>query len=170
MNDEDTIFKKIKRLEDDLRGYKTSQPVGTDSVITYTTQTNNIWDVETTLPPNTLGFGNSSYEEYEIQFTSRNQIAPFARARVFAQCALPIYYVTSDVAFSTTAELTIAVSESTSYLNPTAASDPQLYRYTIRVSGPQLTAYKLKFIMDATDQGRMSIYKSTNLGLVVVIP
>lgn len=170
MNDEETIFKKIKRLEDDLRGYKTAQPVGTDSVITYEIQTNNIWDVEASLPANSLGFGNSSYDDYEVHFLARDQIAPFASMRVFANAPIQIYYVTPSVSLATMTTLSVSVSESYSYLNPAAAANPQLYRYTVRVAGPQFTAYKLKMAMSSTDQGRMTIYKVTANGLQVVVP
>lgn len=170
MQDDNDLFKRIKRLEDDLRGFKTAQPVGTDSVITYATQTNNIWDVDTALPANTLGFGNSSSDSYEVRFTSRDQIAPFAKLRVFASSAINIYYVSVNVIFATMSDLVVQVSESTSYSSPQDAANTQLYRYTVTVYGPQYTAYKLKFAMDATDTGRMSIYKSTPTGLQVVVP
>lgn len=169
MNDEETIFKKIKRLEDDLRGYKTAQPVGTDSVITYEIQTNNIWDVDTALPANTLGFGNASYDEYEVHFRARDQIAPFASMRVFAESPITLYYMTPAFTLATMTQMVVSVAESYSYLNPEAAADPQLYRYTVRVQGPQYTAYKLKMAMSSTDQGRMTIYKVTSNGLQVVV-
>jgi len=164
MEQNSDIYKKVKRLEDDLRDFKATQPVGTDSVITYRLVTNNEWDFTGNLPSNTNGFGNSSRKNFVVTYISRDQIAPFARCFVFGQYnGGPFdYSAKSGLATMTTGAVT--VSDWIFYLTPEELANPQIMKFYITMEGVANTPFKLKFGVDSTDLGQIQIYEETPSG------
>lgn len=167
--DDNDIYKRVKRLEDDLRSFKGTQPVGTDSVVTYRLLTNNEWDYIGVLPPNTMGFGTASQYRFVIKYISSDQIAPFARAFAWAEYNnAPINYASNQHGYSTPSSGSIRVSDWIFGSTPEELADPQLIKFEVVIHGVAGTPIKLKFGVDATDIGQMQIFLETSSGNQVV--
>lgn len=164
MEENTDIYKKVKRLEDDLRGFKSAQPVGTDSVVTYRLVTNNEWDVIDTLPPNTMGFGNSSQINYVVTYISRDQIAPFARCFVWGEYNGGVLDYSNPAQNATMTTGAVRIADWIFYLSPEELANPQIVKFQVTISGVQNTPFKLKFGVDSTDLGQIQIHKETPSG------
>lgn len=157
---DNVLMQRMIRLEKDVLAYKTAQPIGTDSVRAYTTQTNNIWDVEGTTIESVPGFGYGQMRAY-VRFQADNQLIPFGNLRVAVLINGENYnYPTSADNFN---------SNTTPYVfmgtDWTATSEelnnPSILRFLVIGSAPVGTNIKYKFFVDATDTGR--IYWSSSL-------
>lgn len=152
-NDKD-LLTRIKRLESDVLSYKTSQPVGTDSVRVFQNQTNNIWDVEQTVVESFAGAGYGQVRA-SVRFKADHQSAPFGRMRWFATVNGVNYSYTTSSENATSA--TPYIFSSIDNLTPTTEelNDPTLLRFNIVGSAAPGVVLRYKFIIDATDTGRI---------------
>lgn len=159
MDTDDDLFKRIVDLENQVRGLKSSQPIGTDSVQAYTTQTNNIWDAERTLPVNSIGIGNGSQEQFLVTFEARNQQAPFAKVKVFVADGngQPVPYYSNEGNNVNLTGFTIKANDYIFYSSPNDLANPKMVKFLVTIGGIQYTPYKVKFLVDATDYGRMTV-------------
>lgn len=154
MNDTD-LLKRIKRLENDVLGYKTFQPIGSDSVRTFTTMTNNEWDVDVVLVES---FAGASFGQIDkrIRFKADNQKAPFVRLRAFAEFdGIRYDYSTNSRDTLNTTIDTVLIQDDWYAINRQETVDPGLLRLQCLASGSPGKRVKLKFAIDATDTGRM---------------
>jgi hypothetical protein len=151
------VLRRIKALETSIRDFKTSQPIGTDSVKTYTSATNNEWDIIWTA---TLT-GGSAWNRWRIKFKADHQDAPFGRIRAVADFnGVPFDFSTRSGIYLNGNFLRVAddylgngLSSST---NSAEFEDPQLLRFV--AEGSALAAgvvVRIKFFVDATDTGRV---------------
>ena len=158
---DNSIAKRVKKLQSDLKQYKSPQPVGSDSVRTYTTLSNNEWDVTWVSVDN----GGNFWERFRVEFKADHQRAPFGRLRVIADFNGQIYepstpsdvylsgdyFAVSDNVFGTGSSEDFAVADT--------------LRWTIEVSTAVVsTVVRFKFIVDATDTGTLSWDDGQNSG------
>lgn len=157
MAHENDLFKRIKRLEQDTIAYKSPQPVGTSSVLAYTTQTNNLWDVDFNLG----SIDSSTSTTFLVKWHARNQKAPFGKLRFFAQAnGQPANYAASDNITANNDHVFYVYDDI--FLGTAADfADPQLLRFRLDVNGVSGTNIKIKFIVDATDSGYFNLYVVT---------
>lgn len=122
---------------------------------TYTTMTNNEWDITGTIPVS--GFGAPwGQTGYRIRFRSFSQKAPFTRLRVFAQFNGVNYDYSTDASMTlNTTTPTVLLQDDIRLEGVSEAQDQGLNRYNVLVSGTSGTPFRLKFIIDSTDKGRM---------------
>lgn len=153
--DDDDLAKRIKRLESDVLGYKTTQPVGTDSVRAFTTQSNNIWDVTTTVVESYPGAGSGQSRAF-VRFKAAHQTAPFGRLRWQATVNGVNYnYATSSNNFNSTSVPYGFSSVDNYYASPEEINDPTMLRWNWVMSAPAGAVLRVKFFIEATDSGRL---------------
>ena len=159
--DDNNLVKRIKRLEQDVIDFKTKQPVGTDSVRAYTTQTNNIWDVEGTVVESYPGAGSGQVRAF-VRFQADNQNIPFGSMRLIATVNGNNYqYANSSNNFNSTT-VPYIMTGTDPFWTAEEGADPSILRFLVVGTGPVGTQFKYKFFVDATDTGR--IYYTWNLG------
>lgn len=152
MND---LVKRIKKLESNVLGYKTFQPIGGNSVRTFTTMTNKQWDLEGVT---TADFEGSTTGQIgaRIRFKADNQQAPFARIRFFAEINGQRYdYSTSGNEKLNTSTPAVTVQDDWYGQNRQEILDTSLVRFTCVASALNGTTIKIKFAVDATDTGTL---------------
>jgi hypothetical protein len=152
--EDDDLGKRIKRLESDVLGYKTTQPVGTDSVRAYTTQSNNIWDITTTVVESYAGAGYGQSRAF-VRFKAAHQVAPFGRLRWQATVNGVNYrYDTSSNNFNSAIPYGFS-SVDNYYATAEEINDPTMLRWNWVMSGPTGAVIRVKFFVEATDSGRL---------------
>lgn len=151
---DDDLGKRIKRLEADIISYKTSQPVGSDSVRAYTTQSNNIWDLTETVVESYPGSGSGQARAF-VRFKAAHQTAPFGRLRWQAQINGVNYnYSTTSNFFNTTTPY-IFSSMDMFYASAEELNDSTLLRWNWVASAAPGATIRVKFFVEATDTGRL---------------
>lgn len=152
------LAEHIKRIENDLIAMKTSQPIGSDSVLTFSTQTNNIWDFE--FAPVSTGDGAIARGvRLSVRMLCHNQDAPFGRIRFFAEYnGAPYDYKTPANWRFTAKGPYIMCSDDFLYASSNEMANARLLRFMIDITVPIGGVLKLKYVIDATDTGRVYSY------------
>lgn len=148
------LGKRIKRLEEDILAYKTTQPVGSDSVRTYTTQSNNIWDITQTITESYPGSGYGQVRR-AVRFKANRQQAPFGRLRCFITVNGVNYNYDGESLYFNSSTPYVFIMEDTVTSTSEEMNDPTLLKWNFIASGPVGMVYRAKFIIDATDSGRL---------------
>lgn len=160
MNEDKALVKRIHELETAIQDFKAPQPVGTDSVRTYTTQTNNEWDIVWTATSD----GFAAWNRWKIRFKSAHQNAPFGRLRVIADFNGVKYdWSTISSAYLSTTRNFLSVHDdylgtglATSNDRASEFEDPQLLRFEVLGSAVAVgVVVRMKFFVEATDTGRI---------------
>lgn len=153
MKEEQQLLKRIKRLESDIIAFKTSQPIGSDSVRVFSTQTNNIWDLEKTIVESFPGAGYGQ-ARVAIKFKANNQVAPFGQLRWFATINGNNYNYTTPSTFINSSTVPYIFSgHSWQGLTQEELNDPTILSFIIVGSAPPEAVVRYKFVVDATDTG-----------------
>lgn len=149
------LLKRIKKLEEELVAYKTTQPVGSDSVRTFTTNSNDIWDFNTTITELIAGDGYGQFRK-AVRFKANTQQAPFGRLRAFVQFNNVNYNpATGSLWFNSNVKPYVFMLEDTVTSSSDEMNDPELLRWNFIATAPHNTNIKVKFFVDATDTGRL---------------
>lgn len=149
------LAKRIKRLEEDILDYKTTQPVGSDSVRVYSTQSNNIWDVEVTATEMFAGDGYAQVRK-AVRFKANKQQAPLGRLRAFVTINGNNYnYAGESLYFNDSTTPYVFMLEDTVTSSSEEMNDPTLLRWNFIASVPHNSVVRVKFFVDATDSGRL---------------
>jgi hypothetical protein len=148
------LAEHIKRIENDLIAFKTAQPIGTDSVLTFSTQTNNIWDYSV------VGVDSpATFVRLFVRMVAHNQDAPFGRIRFFAECdGVNFDYKTPESWRLTNKGPFVWASDDFFYATSNEMNNPKLLRFMIEMSVPLGKTLNVKYVIDATDTGRVYHY------------
>lgn len=159
MQEDKLLVRRIHELETSIQDFKAPQPVGTDSVRTYTNLTNNQWDI--TWVATSDGF--AAWNRWRVRFKADHQSAPFGRLRAIVEFNGVKYdFSTNSTAYLSTTRNFMSVNDD--YLGYGLATggklsefeDPQLLRFEVRGSAVAVgVVVRMKFFVDATDTGRI---------------
>lgn len=161
------LVDEIAKIERDLMQMKTSQPIGSNSVRVYETLTNFVWDYDYTMTSadyNGIGYGRGM----RVIFTAREQSAPFATIRIMAEVNGQKYNMLWAPNGPSTgpANAYIQVYEDiTSTGSLLDYTKDNTVRWRILPNCTTLgTTIRIKFIVTATDQGRLDFVMEGGVG------
>lgn len=154
------LAKRVHDLETLIKDFKSPQSIGRDSVQTYTNLTNNEWD-DTWVA---ASVGGSIAKRFRVRFKADHQDAPFGKIRVIADFN-GVKYDPSTPAGQYLGNARNFMECNDEFLgngfnldNPMLEEfeDPKLLRFEVVVSAIAVgVVVRLKYIVDATDTGRM---------------
>lgn len=148
---------ELKSIEDQIRELKNRQPNGNDTVLTYANQ-NETWDIDRTLSWSYTP-GSSRSIDLSVLFEADEQDAPVSNMRYEILLNDTDWYMIGafDEPYLGIAAVNGYVHDSfLSYANmvPTPKLDGWYFNLTVYQSG---TNVKIRFIVDSTDTGTVSV-------------
>jgi hypothetical protein len=163
MDRDKSLLQRLHDLEMSVQDFKSPQPVGTDSVRTYTNLTNNQWDV--TWSAVNQGPFTGQILQSRVRFVADHQDAPFGRIRCIAEFDGVKYDIKTPAnAYGSSTQNYMSCGDELlgngfNLDNPMLLEfeNPQMLRFEVRVSAKEVgVIVKLKFIVDATDTGKVT--------------
>lgn len=159
------VAKQLARLEKDLLEMKSSQPIGSNSVRSYEILSNFVWDYDYTISAEDFN-GFSYSHSFRVRYIADNQQAPFASIRFMAQVNNIKYNPLTPQSNFVIPGVTSGTDNAYIRIGEDIFTNPDLTEYALdnvidwRVEllpGSLGTNFKLKFIINATDTGRIEI-------------
>lgn len=148
------LFTDVHDIEKELIGIKTNQPIGSDSVRSYETLSNNQWDF--TWTPSSEDYNGVFYgRNFRVVFKSNNQSAPFANLRVIAEVNGSKYDPLSYRIGGSSMEMRIADDVFNSGDITNYAADNVFSWFIFLQASSTSDTLTMKFIVTATDTGKV---------------